>query len=747
MIETIINIININRWSIWMRTVISMMLMVMIPTLIAFVLVEREARAVDFENLQAYLIERGTLQRDIITDNFARVAREMRTFSESPTERGYLIRLLGFKSNVPTVLDSLELYMNERLVASGLFESVRLVDTEGVILLTSSTDILGETRTSVQIGNNESESPAYRTYLTATQLQTGLRWSLAVDPQTNHLTVEIVQVISNNDGPIGYIAGVMNVVDLLHNTLNRPDVFIDTNSYLITNNGYLIVPDEKREESILSSQYAPTESALSQRIGVERFTIDNVQHVGFFAPIVDTPFGLITEAPVQISFVATLGRVYSQGFLLIVAMFVFAAIFGTLIAQTFIHPIENLEDDMLAMADGDFNRPIANINRSDDFGLLARTFAILREQIRNVIDEQSARIANSVRDLQSTQEVVQVAANQRDLQVLMDRVVNLIIETFPNIYHAQIFLVDDEQRYAVLRASTGEPGKQLLSRGHRLGVGSVSVIGQVTEEARIVVARDTDESQVHRRNQFLPDTRAELAVPLIADNKVIGALDVQSRLSGSFTEDQISILSTMADQITIAIENTRLYQESVRRLQELETINKEVTRNAWVEYLNSQRQTHLVHQVGTYQFTDNDLSIREQAILSGEAVIGDLTTRNTIPFAVPIQLRGQILGAAEWELTKADFTREKVQLAQELVNRLALSLDNARLFQTSQHATSRERLVNEISTKLTAQTDIEAILQTAVREVGQALHAPQVQISLSMSNNDTDTNKTNGHKG
>lgn len=745
MIQRLINIININNWSIWLRTVVAMMLMVMLPTLIAFVLVEREARSVDFDNLQAYLVERGTLQRDMITDTFARVALEMRTFSESPTERGYLIRLLGFKSNVPTVLDALSVYMNERLVASGLFESVRLIDTDGIVHLTSTTAILGDTIQSGQIGSDESETTAYRTYQTAIQLQTPLRWSLAVDRETQRLTIEIVQVISNADGPIGYIAGVMNIVDLIHNTLRRPDVFIDTTSYLVTSNGYLVVPDDYREEAHISSQHAPITSALSQRVGVERFLIDGTEHLAFFAPIVDTPFGIITETPIEVSFIATLGRVYSQGFLLIIGMFVIAAIVGTIVAQTFINPLEDLQDDMLAMADGDFDRPIANINRPDDFGLLARTFAILREQIRNVIDEQSARIANTVRDLQSTQEVVQVAANQRDLQVLMDRVVNLIIETFPNIYHAQIFLVDEDRQYAVLRASTGEPGKQLLARGHRLGVGSVSVIGQVTEEARIVVARDTDESQVHRRNKYLPDTRAELAVPLISNNVVIGALDVQSRLSGSFTDDQISILRTMADQITIAIENTRLYQESIRRLEEIETVNKEVTRQAWFDYLNAQRQTELIHQVGTYQFTDDDLSIREQAIQSNEAVIGTVTERGTIPFAVPIQLRGQTLGAAEWELTEADFTREKVLLAQELVNRLALSLDNARLFQTSQRATSRERLVNEISTKLTAQTDIEAILQTAVREVGQALHAPQVEISLNIS--DANTDKTNGHKG
>jgi GAF domain-containing protein len=87
----------------------------------------------------------------------------------------------------------------------------------------------------------------------------------------------------------------------------------------------------------------------------------------------------------------------------------------------------------------------------------------------------------------------------------------------------------------------------------------------------------------------------------------------------------------------------------------------------------------------------------------------------------------------EWELPTADFSNYKLQLAQELVNRLAISLDNARLFQESRRAINRERMVNEIAARLTGQTDIDEILQTAVREVGRALGAPQVNINLSSS--------------
>src|SRR5690606_11779122 len=86
----------------------------------------------------------------------------------------------------------------------------------------------------------------------------------------------------------------------------------------------------------------------------------------------------------------------------------------------------------------------------------------------------------------------------------------------------------------------------------------------------------------------------------------------------------------------------------------------------------------------------------------------------------------------EWELPQVDFSYEKLLLAEELVNRLAVSLDNARLFEESQRTVERERVVNSITAKFSTQTDIDQILQTAVREVGQVLHVPEVNIRLTL---------------
>lgn len=745
--------INPSRWPIWARLMMAMATMVLIPSVVAFVLVEREVRAVDRENLDAYLLERGTQQRDAVTDNFSRIRAEARNFATADAQRGYILRLLVFGSSVPEVLNSLANYIDDRMIGLGLFDGVRLVDIDGVVQFSRGFAILGDELDIAAVGDDESDSSAYRAFRAALQLGDASRWAVDVVPETGDARIEIVRVVSNADGPVGYIAGSVNVPAAVYDVLARADVFVQTNGYMATANQDTITTPEYFDFSRQSVTQAPISQALAQRSGLESYTVDGVNYVAYFAPILDTPFAIIVETPVAISFVATLDRIYDQGLLLIGAMLVFGAFSGLILAQSILPALQSLQDDMRAMGDGDFNKSVATAERVDEVGKLAQTFVAVREQMRSVVEDQASRIAARVRDLQATQEVSRFAVNQRDLQPLMDNVVDLIVQSFPNIYHAQIFLLDEDEHYALLRASTGEPGRQLLDRGHRLAVGSRSVIGQVTEEGRTVIARDTTDSEVHRRNEFLPDTRAELAAPLRIGDVVIGALDVQSKQGNSFTADQVSILETMADQIAIAIENSRLYEESVRRLEAISAANQEAARVAWREYLNQERQRVVSSQVGTYQLADDDGGLRGQAIAERQSVIGERTSRDTIPFAIPVILRGQVLGAAEWELPAADFNKEKLQLAEELVSRLAVSLDNARLFEANQRAITRERLVNQISAQLSAQTDIEGILQVAVREVGQALRAPQVQISLSPSDEaadgkgQTNPNGKNGKNG
>nr|MCU0475226.1 response regulator [Anaerolineae bacterium] len=171
--------------------------------------------------------------------------------------------------------------------------------------------------------------------------------------------------------------------------------------------------------------------------------------------------------------------------------------------------------------------------------------------------EQTNRRAQQ---LQTSAEVSNTASQILELDQLLPRLVDLIKARF-SYDHAQIFLLDERDEFAELRASTGEAGLKLLSIRHKLKRGSASVIGQVTAQGRPIIASDTADAEiVHAPNPYLPDTRSEMALPLVIKNRVVGALDVQSNKANAFTPDDISALTTLAAQISVAIDNANLYQ-------------------------------------------------------------------------------------------------------------------------------------------------------------------------------------------
>jgi len=189
--------------------------------------------------------------------------------------------------------------------------------------------------------------------------------------------------------------------------------------------------------------------------------------------------------------------------------------------------------------------------------------------------------------LQAAADVSSVAGSALDPDELIQRVVNLIRERF-DLYYVGLFLVNEiaGAKYAVLRAGTGEAGRRMVKQRHELRVSKGhSMTGDCIATGEARVEQDVTKATMHRRNPLLPDTRSELALPLISRGEAIGALTVQSAEPLAFTEEDISILQTMAGQVANAIENTRLYKQTEDALKELETIHRSYIRRSWDNYI------------------------------------------------------------------------------------------------------------------------------------------------------------------
>ena len=182
----------------------------------------------------------------------------------------------------------------------------------------------------------------------------------------------------------------------------------------------------------------------------------------------------------------------------------------------------------------------------------------------------------------------EIAAASQDLEKLLTTAVELIRERF-GFYHASVFLMDEQGEYAVVRASTGEAGREMLRRGHRLGVGSKSTVGQAAARREPVVLNDVENSDLYYPNPLLPETRAEAAIPLIAGERLVGILDVQSTKPGAFPQETVRMLKLMATQLAIAVENAEAYALERQALEELQRVDE----------LKSQFLANMSHELRT----------------------------------------------------------------------------------------------------------------------------------------------------
>jgi len=223
----------------------------------------------------------------------------------------------------------------------------------------------------------------------------------------------------------------------------------------------------------------------------------------------------------------------------------------------------------------------------DTFWFLASISKLDEENVfwvaRDITERKKAEEAISRRNeyLGVSAEIGKLVTSTLDLNSIFTRTVKLISERF-GFYHAAIFIVEETGFKAVLREATGEAGAEMKKRKHNLSVNPNSIVGKVTSEGQPVVVNDVSIDTLHKPNPLLPETRAEAAIPLRIGNRVIGAVDIQSKFINAFSEDEISVLQTLADQVAIAIDNARSFeiaQEAVKEMREADRVKSQFLAN------------------------------------------------------------------------------------------------------------------------------------------------------------------------
>ncbi|HMN61231.1 MAG TPA: GAF domain-containing protein, partial [Anaerolinea sp.] len=278
-----------------------------------------------------------------------------------------------------------------------------------------------------------------------------------------------------------------------------------------------------------------------------------------------------------------------------------------------------------------------------DTRLMARNLDSERAQLEVRVQLRTNELARKASLLEAARQVASEIAAQTDIEPLLNTTVNVVRDRF-DFYHAGIFMPDENGEYAVLRAATGDAGRQMLSAGHRLRIGQVGIVGYVMSKGEPRITGNVDEDPAHYVNPVLPETRSEMAVPMKLGDRGIGVLDVQSTRRNAFSSDDVDVLTTIADQISSALEKARLLEQYQKIVEDLQETARQNTRTAWQKHLRETRKRYAyryrqmkVEPIPADQFALDPILPKQPQVVAQP-------NQSYSTIQVPIKLRDQVIG-------------------------------------------------------------------------------------------------------
>jgi GAF domain-containing protein len=412
-------------------------------------------------------------------------------------------------------------------------------------------------------------------------------------------------------------------------------------------------------------------------------------------------------------------------------------------------------------------------------GILILGHDVMRRQIfnplRTLTEELEAQVAQRTQELQQVQEELErhnkqhhhIAQISHELAQISDptkmlaSLVELIHEQL-GYHHVYVYQPDETNRYLILRAAAGTTARTVMASGQRLPISGRSLPGQVTapgrRQARIAEARDDDAA--YFGDTALPGARAEMALPLLVGDRLLGVLDFQSIHFEAFSPEDLAMMTALADQAAVTLDNARLLQRTEAALAELEKTQRQYLRQAWRSIIGEPESAPAYVYTADSGVAATSLkaawsptisqAVAERRALSSAAKEDKITPaplaeggegadpptkpgegEHSEVLALPIILRGQIIGALKVR-HKAGRTwqHEDMNILTEIVERLGLALETARLSQENQRRATRERLIREITSDMRETMSTKTILERTIQRLGQEIGAEEVAVRI-----------------
>jgi len=399
-------------------------------------------------------------------------------------------------------------------------------------------------------------------------------------------------------------------------------------------------------------------------------------------------------------------------------------------------------------------------------------------------------------ELQSVAEIATQSSQATTIDEMLQTVADLTKSSY-DLYHAHIYLLDDDKTTLTLAAGAGETGRQMVTEKLTIDFDHPhSLVARAARSGQGVISNDVTKETDFLPHPLLPDTKAEMAIPIKLGDRVLGVLDVQADRINRFTEEDVAIKTTLAQQVGASLDNMRQYQMSQKIARELGVVANVSTATATItdatslltEVVDQTKAAFDLYHVHIY-LTNSTGDTLELAAGAGEvgrtmvaegrqipvssekslvaraartrtgAVVNnvrsdpDFLPNPLLPdtraeLAVPMIVGDKVIGVLDVQSEQLNrFTDIDVNIKTTLAAQVAVALQNARTFTQAQSQAQREAMLNTISQKIQSATTVESVLQIAARELGRALNAPLTvaQLGLDTKGNGFEKVKANGN--
>ncbi len=628
-----------------------------------------------------------------------------------------------------TAFLQVEQQFQQVLAATPYFEELFLLDTNGKVIYSTDQSRQGQLL---------SNTTFFRLGLVKGNIQ-----PRTYDPNTRRAEIIASRPVLGTEGEtLGVIAGRVNLQVLDDIMQERSGLKESGETYLVGLN-HALLTSTRQPDMPIGSTYIDTQ-AVHQAIqnrnsGTGQYPNYAGQEVlGVYTWVPELQAVLLAEEQMSDAF----GEVYIALLVLAglaLAGSVLAGVVTFYITRGISTPLNELAQTAGRITAGDLHVEVP-VRSQDEIGTLATAFNAMTSRLRSLIGTLEQRVAERTAEIEARSQrleaVAQIGstiASIREMDVLLERITHLISQRL-GYYHVGIFLLDEKGEYAVLRAANSAGGQRMLARQHRLRVGETGIVGYVTANRQPRVALDVGEDATYFNNPDLPATRSEAALPLIAGQILLGALDVQSTEPNAFSDEDVNILQLLADQLAIAIENSRLFLQTQQALEEAQRAYGKLSQQAWLRMLEEGLLS------GGYRSGREGLealsaaaslpSTARQAIQSNTLVHQVEGDEQRV--AVPLRIRDTTIGVLETYKPRqaGRWTPEELETLQNIVNELSEALEGARLYAETNLRAENERRLAEIASQVRASLDTEDILQTAVRHIQQAFALAEVEIRM-----------------